>query len=490
MNAKIKKLISFSLMPLTPSDLEQMPRLQIRTPRPVPLSEVNHFLANLAYAYNCLYSLREIGRQRDALPKNSAINLAGTLGLPPSRDAAQSLVPFAQQLTMMPNLDGESVLGSFAGEQGLLQLICLYLNHPDPPLATHGSFKTLEDSQAFLTLAKQESKYLADCLSQLHEIGVSSEPMQILLEQFVFLPLRQLKSSQEWIQGAELSTSGLLDTIAESKATKSTDEFLSQSSESMSVSVLSLPSLENNVIQYKIERLPGGVELAFACIPRGNFLMGSPDTDEFSEGYERPQHLVTIPQFYMGRTPVTQAQWHAVMGNNPSEFQGGDRPVEQVSWDEAIDFCQKLSNLIGRECRLPSEAEWEYACRAGTTTPFYFGDKITRELGNLVESEISEAGIDQAPRNQTTDVGLFPANAFGLYDMHGNIWEWCLDHYHPTYDGAPNTNAAWVTDMTSNTRILRGGSWLSSPWHCRSAYRFSSKTRLRNSMVGFRVCSE
>jgi formylglycine-generating enzyme required for sulfatase activity len=164
--------------------------------------------------------------------------------------------------------------------------------------------------------------------------------------------------------------------------------------------------------------------------------------------------------------------------------------VEQVSWYDAIEFCarlSKLSKLTGREYRLPSEAEWEYACRAGTTTPFYFGETITGELANYDVSNIYADEPKGKYRKETTPVGQFPSNAFGLYDMHGNVWEWCADDWHDNYEGAPRDGSAWTKNGNDNYSPLRGGSWCNYPDICRSAYRYYSSRRADYNYDGFRV---
>jgi formylglycine-generating enzyme required for sulfatase activity len=222
-----------------------------------------------------------------------------------------------------------------------------------------------------------------------------------------------------------------------------------------------------------IQNLGGGVKLQMVNIPAGTFLMGAPELEEGSSDYQRPQHRVSIPAFYMGKCPVTQAQYEAVMGAKPSYFQGGDRPVETVSWHDAIEFCQKLSQLTDRHYRLPSEAEWEYACRAGTTTAFYYGEIVDKAVANYRSEE-------------TTVVGIYPANAYGLYDMHGNILEWCADKYHGNYLDAPTDGSVWANDANS-AYVLRGGSWYSKPSYCRSAARMYYQPDYRCAYFGFRV---
>jgi formylglycine-generating enzyme required for sulfatase activity len=216
--------------------------------------------------------------------------------------------------------------------------------------------------------------------------------------------------------------------------------------------------------------------------------MGSPRTEEKRDRSEQPQHYVSVPAFFLGKYPVTQAQYQAVTGENPSYFKGANRPVEKVSWVDAMVFCYKLSQLTGKFYRLPSEAEWEYACRAGTTTPFYFGETITTDLANYNGYYSSYgSGPSGIKRNGTTNVGSFPANAFGLYDMHGNVYEWCEDPWHDNYNGAPTDGSAWESGGNGSKRVLRGGSWYYNSRYCRSANRGSNKASGRYTFWGFRV---
>jgi formylglycine-generating enzyme required for sulfatase activity len=163
--------------------------------------------------------------------------------------------------------------------------------------------------------------------------------------------------------------------------------------------------------------------------------------------------------------------------------------VEQVAWREAVEFCHRLSQHTGKLYRLPSEAEWEYACRAGSTTPFYFGKTITPELANYNGNY--SYGYGPGPkgeyRAQTAPVGHFGVNPWGLADMHGSVFEWCEDHWHPSYDGAPRDGSAWVTGGNDRYRLVRGGSWFSHPVFCRSAVRSRRDPDLRDNTLGFRV---
>jgi formylglycine-generating enzyme required for sulfatase activity len=244
---------------------------------------------------------------------------------------------------------------------------------------------------------------------------------------------------------------------------------------------------ESRSAEFLNEDLGNGINLQMMSIPSGEFMMGAPEIEEGSRNSERPQHRVRIAPFWMGKFPVTQAQYQAVMGNNPSYFKGEHRPVERVSWNDAVKFCQKLSQQTGRQYRLPSEAEWEYACRAGTTTPFHFGETITPEIVNYDGNYPYGKAPKGIYRQETTVVGSFQvANAFGLYDMHGNIWEWCADTWHDNYEGAPTDGSAWI-ELNRTLHALRGGSWVNLDIYCRSTNRFWFGIDSRINCFGFRV---
>ena len=237
----------------------------------------------------------------------------------------------------------------------------------------------------------------------------------------------------------------------------------------------------------KIEDLGNGIKLEMVYIPGGSFLMGSPDNEEGRGASESPQHKVTLEPFYMSKYPITQEQYLTIMGKNPSQFKGGNRPVERVSWYDAKEFCQKLSIKTGKVYILPSESQWEYACRVGTTTPFYFGETITSELVNYDGNYPYAYAPKEKYRQETTDVGTFPPNAFGLYNMHGNVWEWCLDFWHDNYNGAPTDGSAWKTGGNNSRLLLRGGSWGSISSNCRSARRYFSNADNLDNNKGFRI---
>ena len=216
-------------------------------------------------------------------------------------------------------------------------------------------------------------------------------------------------------------------------------------------------------------------------LPAGSFEMGSNEKAD-----EQPVHRVNVPSFLIGKTEVTQGQWKAVMGSNPSYFSscGEDCPVEQVSWNEAQEFAQRLSQKTGKQYRLPSEAEWEYAARAGSSTTWSFGDNES-QLGDYAWfSANSERWFSGA---QTQRVAQKRPNAFGLFDMHGNVWEWTQDCWHGDYTGAPTDGSAWTTGCSGSYRVLRGGSWNYYPADLRSAVRSRSTSDYRNSYFGLRL---
>ncbi len=248
------------------------------------------------------------------------------------------------------------------------------------------------------------------------------------------------------------------------------------------------------------ETISDEVGLEMISIPGGTFTMGAPEEEPNSLDRERPQHEVTVMAFFIGRYPITQAQWHLVanwpqversLEPEPSEFKGDNRPVEQVSWLEVVEFCQRLSAKTGRTYRLPSEAEWEYACCAETETPFHYGEIIRADLANYNATKTYNSSPQGEYRRETTEVGSFPANRWGLHDMHGNVLEWCADDWHEDYEGAPEDGKAWVEESETNTtKVLRGGSWYGFPEGCRSACRYFNARDNRFSTFGVRVCCE
>ena len=247
-----------------------------------------------------------------------------------------------------------------------------------------------------------------------------------------------------------------------------------------------------------IEALGDEIDLEMVAIPGGTFTMGSPRYEPDRLPYEGPQHQVSLNAFLMSRYPVTQAQWRFVsalepvskkLETNPACFKGDSRPVEQVNWYDAVEFCERLSLHTGGDYRLPTESQWEYACRAGTTTPFHFGNTITAELANYDGNYTYSDGPQSRYRRETTAVDKFEiSNIFGLCDMHGNVWEWCTDYWHRNYEGAPTDGSAWSTEDEEAYRLIRGGSWYYVPRYCRSAARGYARPNKGGINISFRVC--
>ncbi len=234
-------------------------------------------------------------------------------------------------------------------------------------------------------------------------------------------------------------------------------------------------------------------------VPAGKFTMGGDKYDD-----EKPPHEVSVPSFYIGKYQITQAQWKALMGEEVAPyFSGNDLPMERVSWEDAQAFCEKLQAKTGKPFRLPSEAEWEYACRAGTTGDYagnldemaWYGNNSGKKILDASNIWVNEVQRDWEKYKkrilnngcQTHPVGQKKPNAFGLYDMHGNVWEWCEDVWHENYNGAPKDGTAWTDGGNSNYRVLRGGSWNDIDANCRSAFRYHNAPGDRFNNFGFRV---
>jgi formylglycine-generating enzyme required for sulfatase activity len=242
------------------------------------------------------------------------------------------------------------------------------------------------------------------------------------------------------------------------------------------------------------QSLGSGIDLELVSLPGGFCQIGSP----LRQGYEdeHPQHPVMIPPFLLGKFLITQEQWKVVMGKDlPYRRIGARNPADRASWKDASAFCQKLAKMTRLPFRLPSEAEWEYACRAGTSSPFYYGPTLTTDLANYVGDHIFASEPPGVYRHGTSQVGSFPPNAYGLFDMHGNLWEWCADDWLDDYagaavDGQPRKTHNQAFSQSSGVsagKVVRGGSWHETPNHCRSAVRLKFKANERDDYVGFRV---
>lgn len=247
------------------------------------------------------------------------------------------------------------------------------------------------------------------------------------------------------------------------------------------------------------EELGNGIVLEMVYIPGGEFWMGSPESEGKRKEYSsaRPQHLVTVQPFFISKYPITKIQWKQVASLpeinqkiklRPSRQGGNNHPVTQVSWFDAVEFCNRLSQKTSQKYKLPSEAEWEYACRAGTTTPFHFGETINFNVANYDSRYPYRSEPKGIYREKTTEVGFFQfANSFGLFDMHGLVWEWCLDSWDQNYDKSPKNGDAWLDSIHNNSRVIRGGSWRNEAFLCRSSHRQFHYADEASNNIGFRV---
>ena len=225
--------------------------------------------------------------------------------------------------------------------------------------------------------------------------------------------------------------------------------------------------------------LPTGATFDMLLVEGGEFSMGG--TDEDAIKHEKPDHRVTLSSFYLGKYPVTQSVWTAVRESNPSHFKGDQRPVENVNWKDAQEFIGKLNDLTGKPYRLPSEAEWEYAARGSVLLKgegyLYAGSDKLKQVGWYNDNSGSE----------THEVGLKYPNELGLYDLCGNVWEWCQDQWHENYESAPDDGSAWEDRDEGPFRVIRGGSWFSYSRNCRVASRRNREPAYRNYFLGFRL---
>jgi eukaryotic-like serine/threonine-protein kinase len=298
-----------------------------------------------------------------------------------------------------------------------------------------------------------------------------------------FLIAKTMQSSESELDPNRRINSGDMPTIDRLASIKVTSIKLNNHGD-----IIDRPQSHSSIFQ---EELGHGVFLTMVQIPPGTFMMGTPDREEGQEINEQPEHLVNIPGFYLGQTPVTQAQWAEIFPDKSVGSSGDSQlPVSDISWLDAIEFCELLSTKTGRTYRLPSESEWEYACRATTTNPFAYGDTISPSIVNYDATSPYGKAAKGLCRGKSTAVAIFPPNLFGLYDMHGNLWEWCLDEWFDNYQDAPTNGSArgdLETRDEQRSRVVRGGSWFSYAQRCRAASRSSLFSSFRDTHYGFRV---
>ncbi|HEY9802925.1 MAG TPA: bifunctional serine/threonine-protein kinase/formylglycine-generating enzyme family protein [Leptolyngbyaceae cyanobacterium] len=372
-------------------------------------------------------------------------------------------------------------------------------------LPQHNSYGNFDDQ----IYDPMNGKWLWQEHLQQKGVSVSEDLSRILDKLLKHLPSERYQSATEVLHDLKVSTNIIVETQI-----PTTQPTLIPAAPVIQKTQLPLPPLQTfefevvtvdtggrvvnrdrSQAQYLVEELNKDITLEMVSIPGGAYLMGSPNFE--GDADERPQHQVAIAPFFMGKYPITQAQWRAVAGlpkikqalnPYPSKYKGQNRPVENVTWHEVLEFCARLSQKTGREYRLPSEAEWEYACRAGTTTSFHFGEALTSDLASFSDAESQNIEAKSRYRKETTDVGSFRvANAFGLYDMHGLVWEWCADPWHINYNGAPTDGTVWSEGGDIYRRVLRGGSWNFSAELCRSASRSWNESDGGLRICGFRV---
>jgi formylglycine-generating enzyme required for sulfatase activity len=346
-------------------------------------------------------------------------------------------------------------------------------------------------------VAPEQARGKALFNSDLYSLGVTCVHLLTQASPFDLIDIDHNWVWRDYLNGNTVSNDlgKILDkliAIAPSRRYQSADEVLKDLHPQVAIAIANTVAVSSqfNVISTPTsihEDLGDGLILEMTSIPAGELIMGSPEHEESHENSESPQHRVQIAPFLMGTFAITQAQFRAIMNASPSYMVSDDHPVECVSWNAVVEFCALLSQKTGRNYRLPSEAEWEYACRANSTTPFHFGTAINTDLANYDGRYVYRSGARGEYRQTTTPVGSFPPNAFGLYDMHGNVWEWCQDLWHDDYIGAPPNGLAWESGRSSMYRVLRGGSWYGYPWYCRSAARGRGKQSDWKLYYGFRV---
>ena len=311
---------------------------------------------------------------------------------------------------------------------------------------------------------------------------------------------------RQFFKYASLSTVGFTFAVKGSAFAQSSAEQTSQALSNLKTFSFKVPTIDargqlrdthRNYAQFFSEHLSDSAHLEMVAIASGQFVMGASQTEPSGRTTEFPRHRVKIQQpFFMSKSPITQGQWATVaalpkvkrdLNPDPSHFQGKDRPVESISWLDAVEFCERLSKLTHRHYHLPSEAQWEYACRAGTHTPFNTGATIISDLADYMGSYTYRQEDSGIYRQGTTPVGSFSPNAFGLQDMHGNVWEWCEDSWHQSYRGAPGNAKSWTSRSPLQAKVIRGGSWLDAPTKLRSASRSGYSATSLNRIIGFRV---
>ncbi len=408
-------------------------------------------------------------------------------------DAPQEFIERLNQ----ENLDLQAQLERSQQEQSQLREQLLQLTHAQAESQAQIAQLLLQVQQGVQaqTEVANFKAQLAETQNQLYLLQQDHALLQSELDQAYF-DLERARSQPQKAQAAPTQQPQALGTNITASVASPVINQVSYQVMKIDEQGQQLENLTKQASSYR-ENLGDGVKLDMIAIPAGTFQMGSPPEEEKREESESPLHQVQIKAFYMSRVTITQVQWRAVaelpqversLHPEPANVKSNNQPIECVSWYDAVEFCARLSNSTGRAYRLPTEAEWEYACRAGTQTPFHFGPTIRPDLANYDGNHPYGNGPQGQYREQTTPSGSFEfANDFGLYDMHGNVWEWCADPWHDNYQGAPSDGSAWEIGGDNRLRVLRGGSWDFNPSYCRSAQRARYAADLRYFNISFRI---
>lgn len=411
-------------------------------------------------------------------------------------DAPQEFIERLNQ----ENLDLQAQLERSQQEQLQLREQLLQLTHAQAESQSQISQLLLQVQQGVQaqTEVANFKAQLAETQNQLYLLQQDHALLQSELDQAYF-DLERARSQPQKAQAAPTQQPQALGTNISASVASPLINQVSYQVMKIDEQGQQLENLTKQASLYR-ENLGDGIKLDMIAIPAGTFQMGSPPEEEKREESESPLHQVQIKAFYLSRVTITQVQWRAVaelpqversLHPETTNVKSNNHPIESVSWYDAVEFCARLSQSTGRAYRLPTEAEWEYACRAGMQTPFHFGPTIRADLANYDGNHTYGNGPQGQYREQTTPSGSFEvANDFGLYDMHGNVWEWCADPWHDNYNGAPSDGSAWEIGGDRHLRVLRGGSWDFNPSYCRSAQRARYAADLRYFNISFRIACD
>ncbi len=476
--------------------------------RTIPEETIVSWIVTIAQALDRVHELGMV--HRDANPANIIIN----------QDQEPILIDFGIALNIQPR--ATTTIAGFAGHRDFAPLEQLEPDDDNPDCATARN----PQLDVYCLAATLYFAITGECprSSYSRNISINRKNKDSLIEPKTIVPKLSDRINHAILSAMEMDPDDRPPTMKAWITLLTTDDgLLSKITapilESLPIETLTFTTIEVNEkaeiiaepersVQAFDEILSEDLLLKMIVIPGGSFMMGSPEDELDSYSDEKPQHLVTVPSFAIGQLLITQDQWKTIanlskvkrkLNSSPSFYSGENLPVERVNWFEAVEFCDRLTRLTRKPYRLPSEAEWEYACRAGTTTAFNIGPTIATDFANYngrddVRDDRTIAGnYGEGPkgvyRGKTTSVQSFSPNGNGLYDMHGNLWEWCSDHWHSGYENAPLDGSTWLNIEAdeNDDRTVRGGSFGNTPQLCRSAFRFSIAPDFRSDNIGFRV---